>query len=165
MKNNLKIRTIRKEDLEIIFKWNNPESRGVFQEFTFESFIALEEDYKRNGCISEKFKMLIFEENEKPLGLIYINTLREGIVRIGMAICEEKSRNQGLGTKISRMVVGHLFQNYPIVRIEADTDVDNLAAQKVLEKCGFQKEGILRKYRFHHGKWRNSAIYSIIKDV
>jgi len=35
--------------------------------------------------------------------------------------------------------------------------------KKVLEGAGFVKEGVLRNYRYHHGKYHDSFIYSIIK--
>ncbi len=164
MKDSLIIRAIRENDLEIILKWNNPISRGDFQEFTFDSCKQLEINYHQNGFISDKFKLLIFEENKKPLGLIYINILRANIFRFGIVICEESYRKKGVGTEVCKMIVKHLFENYPIIRLESDTDIDNIPAQKVLEKCGFQKEGVLRKYRFHHGKWNDSIMYSIIRD-
>lgn len=34
----------------------------------------------------------------------------------------------------------YIFENYPIVSIEADTDIENIIVQKVLEKVGFLKE-------------------------
>ncbi len=165
MKNDLKIRTIRHNDLEIIYQWNSPIVRGDFQEFNFESFRELESDYQKNGFVSERFKLLIFEQEQKPIGLIYLSTLRPSIFRIGLVICEATHRKKGVGTKVCKMIVKYLFDNYPCVRIESDTDIDNIAAQKVLEKVGFEKEGVLRKYRFHHGKWRDSAIYSIVRST
>ncbi len=164
MKNSLSIRTIRSGDLEIIYSWNCPVSRGEFQEFNFESFRQLEAEYQKNGFISEQFKSLILERAQKPIGLIFISALRPGLFRLGLVICEATSRKKGVGTKACKMIVQHLFENYPAVRIEADTDVDNISAQRVLEKSGFEREGVLRKYRFHHGKWRDSVLYSIIRS-
>ncbi len=164
MQNDLRIRTIVDNDLEIVYNWNNPISRGDFQEFNFGSFKELESEYQKNGFISENFKLLIFEQEQKPIGLIYISTLRQGIFRLGLVICDATYRKKGVGTKICKMAVKHLFENYPCVRIESDTDIDNIPAQKVLKKSGFEKEGVLRKYRFHHGKWRDSVIYSIIRS-
>ncbi len=165
MDNGLRIRTITENDLEILYNWNSPIARGDFQEFNFESYKELESEYQKNGFISERFKTLIFEQEQKPIGLIYISTIRPGIFRLGLVICESTYRKKGVGTKVCKLIVKHLFENYPCVRIETDTDIDNISAQKVLEKSGFEKEGILRKYRFHHGKWRDSVIYSIIRDI
>jgi diamine N-acetyltransferase len=62
------------------------------------------------------------------------------------------------------MILKHLFNNYPLARIEADTDVNNKAAQKVLKSAGFLQEGRLRNYRYHHGKFNDSYLYSITRE-
>ena len=41
---------------------------------------------------------------------------------------------------IMKQIVKYIFENYPIVSIEADTDIENIIVQKVLEKVGFLKE-------------------------
>jgi RimJ/RimL family protein N-acetyltransferase len=42
--------------------------------------------------------------------------------------------------------------------------VRNLASQKVLEKAGFKREGILRKSAFERGEWRDFYVYSILRE-
>jgi RimJ/RimL family protein N-acetyltransferase len=37
-------------------------------------------------------------------------------------------------------------------------------SQKVLEKIGFKKEGIIRKYVFVSGEWRDALLYSILRE-
>ncbi|KOR24746.1 GNAT family protein [Clostridium sp. L74] len=159
---NICIRTIEEKDLREIYKWNSQKVRGEYQEFQFESFRQLQKEYEKDGFCSSKFQMLVATEKEKLIGLVYINFLREGIVRIGLNLNYENS-NKRNGTIILKSMVEFLFENYTIVRIEADTDVENIAAHKILEKVGFNKEGTLRKYRYHHGCFHDSHIYSIIK--
>ncbi|XP_003610738.2 uncharacterized N-acetyltransferase p20 [Medicago truncatula] len=47
-------------------------------------------------------------------------------------------------------------------RLEALVDVDNVGSQRVLEKVGFQKEGVLRKYVFFKGKSRDMIMFSLL---
>jgi RimJ/RimL family protein N-acetyltransferase len=51
----------------------------------------------------------------------------------------------------------------PSNRIAAETDIDNLAEQRSLEKAGFTREGTLRGSCFRAGKWRDMASYSIVR--
>jgi ribosomal-protein-alanine N-acetyltransferase len=39
-----------------------------------------------------------------------------------------------------------------------------VASQKVLQKVGFKKEGIIRKSVFARGEWRDRALYSILRE-
>ena len=57
-----------------------------------------------------------------------------------------------------------MFLSEQIVRIQAQTDVRNIASQKALDKAGFKKEGIVRKLIFIRGKWRDEYLYSILRE-
>ena len=50
-----------------------------------------------------------------------------------------------------------------VERIEAETDVENVAEQRALERAGFTREGVLRHAQFRAGRWRDSVIYSILR--
>lgn len=158
------IRTIEEKDMDVLHSMNSQEFRGEFEEFRFESRNELVKQYHEDGFCTEKFQMLFVETLcHEPLGLIYLNFVRVGYVRIGIGLCEN-SRGMGIGKQLTQILVNHLFDNYTVVRIEADTDVENISAQKVLEYAGFIDEGILRNYRYHHGEYHDSIIYSIIKS-
>ncbi|NMM63047.1 GNAT family N-acetyltransferase [Clostridium sp. P21] len=156
------IRTIEECDLKVIYELNSQKKRGNYQEFQFESFRKLQMQYEKDGFCSSEFQMLNVEGGEKSIGLVYLSFYRQGIARIGLVLNPD-SCNKGNGKVVLDLIVKYIFDNYPIVRIEADTDVENIIAQKVLEKFGFLKEGTLRKYRYHHGTYHDSYMYSIIK--
>src|SRR6056297_399108 len=164
-KNNIIIRTIQKEDLEKLIQWETPEIRGRYQEFHFHSKIEMEKKYNEDGYISDELQVLLVELKDfGPVGLVFINFNRKGLINLGMVITETEKRGTGLGKKVLKMILKHLFNNYPLVRVEADTDVENIGAQKVLEANNFKKEGKLRNYRYHHGNWNDSFIYSITRE-
>ncbi|CAN1280120.1 hypothetical protein LINPERPRIM_LOCUS17286 [Linum perenne] len=61
------------------------------------------------------------------------------------------------------MVVVEALKVFPeMVRLQAATDVENKGAQKVLERVGFKKDGVLKKYMFHRGEDRDVAMYSLL---
>lgn len=62
------------------------------------------------------------------------------------------------------MIVDYLFLSKDIVRVQAETHPENLASQRILIKAGFQKEGIIRKSFFSRGVWRDTALYSVLKE-
>ena len=72
---------------------------------------------------------------------------------------------KGVATKVVKMVVETVFDEFPdIERLEALVDVDNLGSQRVLEKAGFMREGILRKFLFVKGKSRDMVMFSLLSD-
>ena len=71
--------------------------------------------------------------------------------------------NQGLMTEAIRAVIRFLFTQTEIKRIEATTRPENLAAATVLEKNGFQKEGVMRECEHHKDQSHDLAMYSLLK--
>lgn len=69
-----------------------------------------------------------------------------------------------MGTEAQRQLVRYLFAHTTVVRIEADTDSENIAEQRALEKVGFTREGVLRSVVFRDGRWRDGVRYSILRD-
>ena len=48
---------------------------------------------------------------------------------------------QGYTTEATGLICEYLFQRYPIEKISAYANLDNIGSQRVLEKCGFQNVG------------------------
>lgn len=48
---------------------------------------------------------------------------------------------QGYITEAAELICEYLFQRYPIEKITAYADLDNIGSQRVLAKCGFQNAG------------------------
>ena len=63
-----------------------------------------------------------------------------------------------------RLLVDYLFRFTTAHRLEAGTDVDNIAEQKALERIGFTREGVLREAAFRDGARRDSVIYALLRD-
>lgn len=157
------IRPLRQEDLPTLAGWQTAAFRGLFQECRIESTLMLQKQLEADGLCSEQFQLLLIEQEGNAAGLFYLNFVREGLVRLGFVL-DPSMRGHRLAFRALLLCRNYLMENYPVVRLEADTDVDNIAAQKVLERCGFRAEGILRSYRFHHGSYHDSYLYSYVRD-
>lgn len=49
-------------------------------------------------------------------------------------------------------------------RVEAIADVENPASQRVLEKAGFVREAVLRRYLVLKGEVRDMVMYSFVSS-
>jgi len=63
-----------------------------------------------------------------------------------------------------KLLIGYLFAGYPVERIMAFTEQENIPARRVLEKNNFQQEGQLRRAIFRDGQWRDILIYGILRQ-
>ena len=74
-------------------------------------------------------------------------------------------RGRGYTTEAAQILVDFLFLSRQLARIQATVDVENKASQRVIEKAGFAREGLLRNaFWSTKGMWRNVYIYSITRD-
>jgi aminoglycoside 6'-N-acetyltransferase len=76
----------------------------------------------------------------------------------------QSERGKGYGTEAIMIMVDYLFLSRELMRVQATPDVSNIASQRVLEKVGFTKEGIIRKSSFNRGKWCDDCLYSILRE-
>jgi RimJ/RimL family protein N-acetyltransferase len=75
-----------------------------------------------------------------------------------------QARGRGVGTAAQRALVARFFQETIVNRIEAHTDVENIAEQRALEKIGFTKEGVIRGAQWRQGVFRDGNLYSILRS-
>ena len=64
----------------------------------------------------------------------------DGSTEIGYGI-EEECRGQGYATEAVASAVSWALGQPGVTRVEAETEPDNIASQRVLEKCGFVPTG------------------------
>jgi RimJ/RimL family protein N-acetyltransferase len=74
------------------------------------------------------------------------------------------ARGQGFGTEAQRVLSDWLFATTGANRIEASTDVDNVAEARSLEKAGFTREGVSRGAQFRAGAYRDLIVFSRLRD-
>ena len=67
-----------------------------------------------------------------------------GVAEIGYGILEEY-QGRGYATEAVEAALRWAFQNPNVTAIEAETEDDNAASKRVLEKCGFLANGIIGK--------------------
>lgn len=72
---------------------------------------------------------------------------------------------KGIMTSAVKQTCDYVFKHTDIVRIFAEPFSYNIASCRVLEKSGFQFEGLLRSNAFKNGKILDMKMYSLIKDI
>ena len=70
---------------------------------------------------------------------------------------------KGIMPKALTAFAGYVFEHYGLVRLEATIFDFNASSIKVVEKCGFNYEGTLKKAYFKDGKFIDGKLYSLVK--
>lgn len=72
-------------------------------------------------------------------------------------------RGRGLATQAVQLLTGLAFERLDLVRLEAGVFSWNKASARVLEKCGYQLEAVLRKSVFKDGQVIDDHLYVRLK--
>ncbi|XP_072987136.1 uncharacterized protein [Typha latifolia] len=103
--------------------------------------------------------------DDRPVGMIKVNPgpAHEPFkASVGYSLAYDYW-GRGIATVVLKMVVGDVFKSWAhLVRLEAIADVENPASQRVLEKAGFKREGVLRKFVMLKGEYRDMVMFSYL---
>ena len=76
----------------------------------------------------------------------------------------EPDWGQGHGTRAVKQIGELIFETTGIIRIFAEPFARNLGSCRILEKAGFQLEGILRKNALKNGRSEDMKLYALVKE-
>jgi RimJ/RimL family protein N-acetyltransferase len=82
--------------------------------------------------------------------------------RIGVTVLPAY-RGRGIGARAQRMIADELFARSDAFRVEADTDLDNVAERRALLAAGFREEGVLRGARYRAGGRRDAVMFARLR--
>ncbi|MER6103717.1 GNAT family protein [Streptomyces sp. NPDC001832] len=83
--------------------------------------------------------------------------------KLGYAIAAQEW-GRGYATDAARCLTSYAFAELGLHRVSAAIGPSNLASIALVEKLGFQKEGVLRDHVHTNGGWRDSILYSVLED-
>lgn len=109
---------------------------------------------------------ICLKETNEHIGNAYINDI-DWINRSAHApsmIGEKKYWSKGLATEARILLLHFAFYERGFNRIWAHILEDNIGSQRMCEKCGYKKEGILRKSVYKNGEFKNQIIMSVLRD-
>ena len=166
------LRIPEKNDISVWYEWfNDPE---VFEFLRVENCSWQDEqDYFNFQHYTLKMLTLVILEKktQKILGNISLEILPENphIAQLGLVIGEKNFWGKGLGTAVTREMIDVAFGNEKysglgVEKIQLDVFSENIPAQKVYEKCGFQKIGTSHKFYEKNGKYIDVILYELERD-
>ena len=101
-------------------------------------------------------------ENGEVVGSIGMGVNAQQTGHIGYW-CASAARGRGVTTTALRLLSRYAFDELGLERLELVTDPDNRASQRVAEKVGYRREGILRSHiRHRDGRRRDSVMFSLL---
>lgn len=142
-----------------------PEWAG--NELTRDAFRNRIRFYHREYRDNSGYPFFIFGNNgETLMGGVTLSNVRRGVTQsasIGYWL-GVPYQGKGVMKKAVKLITDYAFGELTLHRVEAASMPDNLASIRVLETCGFQQEGLARRYLRINGKWQDHLLYSLVED-
>ena len=123
--------------------------------------------YTEDALADRAYPFLIFREHDGALvGGITLANVRRGIVQAGTVgyWTGEPYAGRGYMTTALRLLLPTLFGELNLHRVEAACIPSNAASVRVLEKCGFVREGLARRYLCINGVWQDHLLFGMLHE-
>lgn len=109
------------------------------------------------------FAVTIDDKAIGNIGVFRQSNIHRLTAELGYYIAEEYW-GKGIMTEAVKQICEYVFASSDIIRIYAEPFAYNTASCRVLEKSGFQYEGMLRKNAVKNGKVLDMKMYSLLKE-
>ena len=161
-----------REDADVLDAWAvDPALQGGFSDFGLPAEPTPREVLAKGPLRNERNGLLIVERvvDGLPIGSVGWHRVSYGpnpesaAWNFGIDIIPE-ARGQGFGSEAQRLLAAWLFEHTDAHRVEASTDIENLAEQRALEKAGYTREGIVRGAQFRAGRHRDLVTFARLRD-
>jgi [ribosomal protein S5]-alanine N-acetyltransferase len=165
----VRLRPIEEADLDTLRRFDtDPSSRGPYLSSGFRSPQIRRRRWEEDGWLGGNSGQLAVAQPDGTLaGIVAWRSIPTGgpeigCLEIGILLLPEH-RGQGHGTAAQRLLAQYLFATTLANRLQAITNVENIAEQKALERAGFRREGVMRGLAFDGGRWHDGVLYARLR--
>jgi len=150
---------------EFLREWEVIRTPEYYTVETQKELIASDNLYFEHGQLY-KVWMYKLDDPERIIGSIALSNIVRGAFlscHLGYRL-DHAENNKGYMTEGLERVINLAFNELQLHRIEANIMPKNKASLKVVEKLGFNHEGLARKYLKINGKWEDHIHMVLIND-
>lgn len=160
------IRKFEKTDIPKKVEWVNNPKNNQFLHYDIPICVEDTEKWYESHIGEDTRYDAVIEADGVPVGTIGLLSIdrknRKGEYYIAMG--ETDYRGRGVATEASRLIMEYGFKTLGLNRIYLFTEVGNVAAQKLFERLGFVKEGVIRQDIISRGKYVDRFVYGFLRE-
>ncbi|MEO1135062.1 MAG: GNAT family protein [Pseudomonadota bacterium] len=155
-------RDLREASREHLIQWEDNWRAGRLSRQAFKRRLKTQSAEMRRGG---GLYLLSYRASDSSLiGGVTLTNIRYGAARsalLGYWVGAPFIR-QGFGAASVQAMLAHAFERIGLNRVVAACQPENAASQQLLQRCGFQHEGLARDYLKINGQWRDHLIFARI---
>jgi ribosomal-protein-alanine N-acetyltransferase len=99
-------------------------------------------------------------------GQVTVDNIVRGALRSGWLgyWIDRGAAGHGMASLAVALVCDHAFGEMGLHRLQADIRPENGPSRRLVERLGFTREGVLRRYLDIDGQWRDHLAYALLAD-
>jgi [ribosomal protein S5]-alanine N-acetyltransferase len=144
-------------------RWNPPQSRAMVTVSGQRERLAVTRSAVASGSFIGWW-LFDAQAPDQALGLIHFSQISRGPycgAMLGYAI-DHAHEGRGLMREALAAALGDVFSaRVGLHRVQANVRPENLRSLALLERLGFEREGIARRYLFIDGAWRDHVMTAL----
>lgn len=173
MATSINIRCYRPEDADSFFNAARESSAEVFPwlpwcqaDYSREAAAAWTASRKELFELGTEFEFAIVDATDRFLGGCGLNQISTAnrLANLGYWVRSSVS-GRGVATRAVQLLANFAFSETTLERLEIVCAVGNVASQRVAEKAGAQREGVLLGRLFLHDRPQDAVMFAILRSA
>jgi RimJ/RimL family protein N-acetyltransferase len=167
-RDNVTLRPLEPEDIDTLHVWETDHTLSYFAGWTSEFSRCHFKQSWENRLTNPPDTLVVlgiaFEG--RLVGYIQLGRIDpvERHAAIGIVIGEANLQGKGIGSTAVRILCDFAYTVKGMERVYAECYGFNTRAQRMFERAGFQREGILRKHELHNGVRQDMHIFGMLRE-
>lgn len=161
------LRAIELSDAEVLQQMiNDEEIENMILGYSFPVARHQQIKWIENLANERNVFRAMIDVNGVAIGTVILSDIdmKNGTAEIHIKLARTSERGKGYGTDTVLTTLSYAFKELRLNCVYCCVKEDNVASQKMFEKCGFIKEGCLRSRGYRNGKYYSIYEYSILKS-
>ena len=159
------IRKFERTDIPKKVEWvNNPEN-NQFLHYDIPICVEKTERWFNSHLGEDTRYDAVIEANGVPVGTIGLLSIdrKNSKAEYYIAMGEIAYKGKGVAREASLLILQYGFEVLGLNRIYLFTETENVTAQRLFERVGFVKEGLIRQDIVSHGRFVDRYVYGFLK--
>lgn len=163
------LRATEEKDMELLREMmNDPDLEHMTGGYSYPvSFFQQQKWFQNRVDNPNELRLIIETEDMGAIGAAMLTDIdwKNSTAAYHLKLTSKKDiRGKGYGTKATKAMIKYAFEQLNINCITTNNMEYNTAIEKLKERCGFVKEGVLRNRVFKNGKYHNTHIWSLLNN-
>ena len=121
--------------------------------------------FEKNKDRTDRYDAVI-EVDGVPVGLIGLLGIDMRNLKAEYYVClgEQSAKGKGVASQASRLILEYAFGTLGLNKVYLYTEFENTGAQRLFERMGFDKEGLMKEDLIYNGRKVDRFFYGLTKQ-